>query len=117
MGLRKWWKANREGSLATRRSTAINDDQTMIAAQVPEIAGMSPVEGMAYALQQIEHWNRLCTPGQAAELAGRLAASNESWQAEGLTMPYWGNLWVLRNYQAELGQDVPAVAPPVQEPQ
>jgi hypothetical protein len=91
----------------------MNDDQKLIAQQVPELAGMSDVDGMAYVTGQIAEWNKNCTPEQAATLAGRLLASNESFESEGLTMPYWGNLWVLRTYQTELGYDVPQVAPHV----
>src|SRR3546814_12100120 len=98
---------------ANRRSVALNDDQVLIAQQVPELAGMSDVQGMAYVLEQIEDWNKICTPEQAATFSGRLMASNESFNAEGLTMPYWGNLWALRTYQTELGMDVPKVAPSV----
>ncbi len=74
---------------------------------------MSDVEGMAYVLKQIEEWNKGCTQEQATTFAGRLLASNDAWSADGLTMPYWGNLWVLRNYQRELGHAVPHVAPPM----
>jgi hypothetical protein len=112
MGLRSWWKREREQEESIRRSLALNDDQDLIAVQVPELAGMSDTEGMAYTLQQIEEWNKSCTPEHAAELAARLAASNEAWNGKNMTMPYWGNLWVLRTYQASLGLKVPAVAPP-----
>lgn len=112
MGLVSWWRASRERAAAARRSLAINDDQDLIAQQVPELAGMSDVEGMAHVLKQIEEWNKTCSQEEAATFAGRLLASNDAWTADGLTMPYWGNLWVLRNYQRELGRDVPHVAPP-----
>lgn len=113
MGLLSWWKRSRERAEANRRSLAINDDKELIEQQVPELVGMTDVEGMAYVLQQIEEWNKSCTPEQAATFAGRLMASNKSFADEGLTMPYWGNLWVLRTYQTALGYDVPRVAPPV----
>lgn len=112
MGLRRWWRENREKAEVTRRSVALNSDQRLIAEQVPELTGMNDVEGMAYVMQQIQQWNAICTEEQAATLAGRLKASNESFEADGLAMPYWGNLWVLRTYQRSLGFDVPAVAPP-----
>lgn len=51
MGLRSWWRKNREGAADTRRSLAINDDQELIAAQVPELVGLSDVQGMAYVMQ------------------------------------------------------------------
>lgn len=113
MSLRSWWQQSRKRAAATRLSVAINQDQELIAQQVPELAGMTDVEGMAYVLQQIDKWNETCTPEQATTLAGRLMASNESFDAEGLTMPYWASLWTLRTYQAELGYDVPKVAPAV----
>lgn len=113
MGLRQWWAKQREAAALTRQSLALNDDKELIAQQVPELIGMSDVEGMAYTLEQIRQWNLTCSPDQAATLASRLATSNEAFKADGLTMPYWGNLWVLRTLQAELGYDVPAVAPPV----
>lgn len=114
MGLRSWWRANRERAAAARRSLAINDDQELVARQVPELAGMTDVEGMAYVLRQVDEWNKHCTEEQAITFADRLIASNEAWEAEGLTMPFWGNLWVLRTYQSELGYDVPKVAPKAQ---
>lgn len=113
MGLRQWWAKQREAAALTRQSLALNDDKELIAQQVPELIGMSDVEGMAYTLEQIRQWNLTCSPDQAATLASRLAATNEAFKADGLTMPYWGNLWVLRTLQAELGYVVPAVAPPV----
>lgn len=113
MGLRSWWQGNRERAAKTRQSVAWNTDQELIAQQVPELAGMSDVEGMAYVLRQIDEWSKTCTQEEAATLAGRLVASTESFSAEGLTMPYWANLWVLRTYQAALGHDVPRVAPQV----
>src|SRR3546814_10744249 len=66
---------------------------------------MSDVQGMAYVLEQLEDWNKICTPEPAATFSGRLMASNESFNAEGMTIPYWGNLWALRTYQTELGMD------------
>lgn len=113
MGLRSWWRESRERAAATRGSLAINDDQELISQQVPELTGMSDVQGMAYVMRQIDEWNLTCTPEQAATFAGRLLVSNESFKAEGLTMPYWGSLWVLRTYQTELGYDVLQVAPSV----
>src|SRR3546814_8242018 len=86
MGLLEWWRRNREQADANRRSVALNDDQVLIAQQVPELAGMSDVQGMAYVLEQIEDWNKICTPEQAATFSGRLMASNESFNAEGLTI-------------------------------
>lgn len=113
MGLRQWWAKQCEAVALTRQSLALNDDKELITQQVPELIGMSDVEGMAYTLEQIRQWNLTCSPDQAVTLASRLAASNEAFKADGLIMPYWGNLWVLRTLQAELGYDVPAVAPPV----
>lgn len=114
MGLLDWWRASREKAELTRRSIAINDDQEAIQEHVPELTGMTDVEGMAYTMRQIDEWNATFSQEEAATFAGRLMASNDSWNDQGLTMPYWSNLWVLRTYQAELGRDVPAVSPPRQ---
>lgn len=111
MGVREWWTRRREAAALTRLSLALNDNAELIAQQVPELVGMSDVEGMAYTLEQIRQWNLTCTTEESLTLAFRLAASNDSFKQDGLTMPYWGNLWVLRTFQAELGKDVPAVAP------
>lgn len=113
MGWRNWWRDSRERVAGTRRSLAIDDDQELISTQVPELVGMSDVQGMAYVLAQIQEWNSSCTKAEATAFAGRLLASNDAWTANGMTMPYWGNLWVLRTYQRELGYDVPRVAPPI----
>jgi len=115
MGLLGWWRAGRERAEGTRRSLAINSDQELIAAQVPELAGMSEVEGMAYVMRQIYDWNKSCSIDEASIFAQRLQSSGESWKSDGLTMPYWGNLWVLRNYQQELRRKAPSVAQPVNE--
>lgn len=113
MGLRNWWKRNREQSASDRLSLEINSDQDAISTQVPELQGMTEVERMAYVMQQIQDWGRLCTSEEAAEFRQRLGSSNAAWEADGLIMPYWGNLWVLRTYQAQLGLPVPQVAPSV----
>lgn len=107
MGLLSWWRESRERAERTRQSLAMNDDQDAIAEHVPELAGMTEVEGMAYVMRQIQDWNATCSQEEAATFAGRLQASNASWAEQGLTMPYWGNLWILRTYQAELGRDAP----------
>lgn len=83
--------------------------------QVPELAGMDDVEGMAYVLRQVDIWNETATPERAAVFAGRLMASNQAFIDEDAVMPYWGNLWVLRTYQAELGIDAPRVSAQVRE--
>src|SRR3546814_2070454 len=82
MGLLEWWRRNREQADANRRSVALNDDQVLIAQQVPELAGMSDVQGMAYVLEQIEDWNKICTPEQAATFSGRLMARSEEHTSE-----------------------------------
>lgn len=113
MRWRDWWRERQERAAATRRSVELNGDHQLIAQQVPELTGMGDVQGMAYVLRQIDIWNETCTPERAATLASRLRASTASFEAEGLTMPFWGNLWVLRTYQKELGHDVPDFAPQV----
>jgi hypothetical protein len=114
MGLRSWWRSNRAHAANVRRSLAINDDQELIAVQVPELSGMSDVEGMAYTLQQINEWKATASPEQIAEFSRRGRESMAAFEKDGLTMPYWGSLWILRTYQKSLGLDAPAVAPPVQ---
>jgi hypothetical protein len=66
---------------------------------------------MAYTLREIEKWKPTATPEQWSEIQRRQTASIASFEADGLIMPYWGNLWLLRTYQRELGLDVPWVAP------
>ncbi|MXP43069.1 hypothetical protein [Allopontixanthobacter sediminis] len=75
---------------------------------------MSEVEGMAHTLQAIDGFHQACAPDESIEFRRRLLGSQEAFKADGLTMPYWGSLWVLRTYQAQLGMDAPAVAPPVE---
>ena len=113
MGLRNWWDERQKRSASVSKSLQLNRDQTLVANQVPELAGMGEVEAMAYTFEQIEQWNAVCTKAQATELALRLVGSNASFETEGLTMPFWANLWVLRTYQAELGMDAPNVAPQI----
>lgn len=110
MGLKDWWQARKVTASAQRSSLALNADQGLIGLNVPELLGMSDVEGMAYVLQQIEAWNHQCSQEEAVTFVARLQASKEAWDSEGLTMPYWGNLWILRNLQAELGWEVPTVS-------
>lgn len=117
MGLRSWWRKRQEQATSTRRSLEINSNQDLIATQVPELAGMSEVAGMAYVLAQIKEWKSLCSAEEAVILAQRLQSSHQQWEDDGLTMPYWGNLWVLRNLQRELGYEAPLVALPVSESQ
>jgi len=95
-----------------RENVQANTDQELIAEHVPELLDMSDVDGMAYVLRQIEHWNNECTLAEAKEFTLRLAASQKSWDDDGLVMPYWGNLWVLRTYQKSLGHDAPYTSPP-----
>ena len=113
MGLGSWWRSKREAARARAENMGLNTDQEVIAQQVPELVGMSDVEGMAYVFRQLDEWNKNVTEDQAIELAGRLIASNRAWEEDGKIMPYWGNLWVLRTYQAELGILAPTVAPDV----
>jgi hypothetical protein len=110
MGFKDWWQTRKAVAAAERSSLALNTDQGLIELNVPELLGMSDVEGMAYVLQQIQAWNQQCSPEEAATFVARLQASTEAWASEGLTMPYWGNLWILRNLQAELGWEVPTVS-------
>ncbi len=108
MGLRNWWNASREKAAVARCFSDINEDQVLIEAQVPELAGMTSVQGIAHSLQQFIEWNSTCTTQDAAEVAGRVAASCESLRAQGLPVPYWCDLWVLRRYQAASAVERPA---------
>ena len=103
MWLRQWWESRKEAAALTRRSLELNGDKALIAQHLLEFTGMSGVEGMAYTLEQARLWNLACTKAEAQTFVGRLAASNEAFKADGLTMPYWGNLWVLPTLQAEIG--------------
>lgn len=115
MGILDWWREKREQDARTRKSIELARDEELIAAQVPELTSMNEVERMAFILEEIENWNKICTPIQAAKFEQDLLESNEVWEREGLIMPYWGNLWVLRSVQRDLGLDVPWVAPPARE--
>ena len=111
MGLRLWWNTQRERARLTRQSLAWNDDHELMASQVPELSGMTDVQGMAYAMQQIDAWKAICSPEERNEFSRRGRESIASFEREGLTMPYWGTLWILRTFQKSLGLDVPEVAP------
>lgn len=113
MGLRSWWQANREQAARARRSLALNDDQELIAQQVPELVGMTDVQGMAYTLQQVDQWKATASAEQLSEFFRRGHESMAAFERDGLIMPYWGSLWILRTYQKSLGLDVPTVASPV----
>lgn len=115
MGISSWWKAKRAASQALAANLALNSDQNVIAEQVPELLGMSDVEGMDYTLRTLREWRSTATAEHAQELNRRLQVSQEAWKEGALTMPYWGNLWVLRTYQADLGEDAPHVAPRLED--
>lgn len=111
MGLSDWWRARKQRDAAISRSLALNDDEELIAFQVPELRGMTQIDGMAHTLHEIRSWRAAATTEQNAELDRRLQGSNSTFAADGFTMPYWGNLWVLRTYQRSLNLDAPSVAP------
>lgn len=90
-----------------------SQDPAVIASQVPELAGMTDVQGMAYTLEQVRNWRASVPVELGAELDQRLRDSQKGFTDIGLVMPYWGNLWVLRTYQRSLGLNVPEVAPVV----
>lgn len=110
MSIRNWLQVRKERAEKRRINLELNSNQQIIAEKVPELIGLSEVDGMAYVLQQIQRWNKTCSEIEAAILSERLEQSNFEWQSEGLIMPYWGNLWVLRTYQTELGHDIPVAA-------
>ena len=101
MGLRSWLAGvlGRIAAYSFDRQVEAN----VMAAQVPELAGMTEAEAMTYVLDQIHLWNAKCTPGQSAELAGRIAASKAVFERQGSHMPFWWSLWVLRTHQRRFG--------------
>ena len=110
MGLRYWWLGTgKRPGLGIAEAAA--RDPAFVASKVPELKGMSDVQGIAYTFREIERWRSTASPKEWDELKRRQARSAAPFQAEGLTLPYWGNLWLLRTYQRELGQDAPWVAP------
>ena len=102
MSIRGWWNARKAKSERTQMSVDINEDEDAISLMAPEVAGMGFVRGGAFVLKALDEFNQGCTHEQSLELAARLIASQESWQSEGLTMPYWGSLVVLRKLQSEI---------------
>lgn len=102
MGLLGWWRARKERQALVRESVRISEDPAAIAEHAPELVGMSFVEGGAYIMRAIDEFNETATPEQSAMFAGRLIASQQAWADDGLTMPYWANLWILRTLQTEL---------------
>ncbi len=104
MGIRDWLASRKARAEQTKKSVEINEDEALIRENAPEIAGMGFVEGGAFILKQQDNFRASCTTDQAQELNRRLKESNASWEAEDLTMPYWGTLVVLRTYQAELNE-------------
>jgi hypothetical protein len=102
MRILDWWTARKRKIERTKRSGAISDDEALIAQHAPELTGMGFVDGGAFILDQIDTFNKTATPEQSLELTARLQASHVSWEEEGLTMPYWANLVVLRRLQADI---------------
>lgn len=100
--LKDRFAANRERNEANRRSIALSEDEALSAEHAPEVAGMGFANGGAFVLSAINEWKVGASQAELQEFARRLQASQASWTAEGLTMPWWGNLKVLRDYQAEL---------------
>ena len=110
MGLRNWWAGVRQRPALSPIEAAARNP-ALIASQVPELAGMPELEGMAYTFREIERWRSTASPKEWRELQRRRGKSIAYSEAKGLVMPYWGDLWLLRTYQRQLGQDVPWVAP------
>ncbi len=102
MGIREWLRVRQRRIELTRRSVDLSNDERLIAENAPELSGMGFVKGAAFVLEQIDEFNKTATEAHSIELAGRLLASNRSWEADGLAMPYWGNLVVLRRLQADI---------------
>lgn len=100
--LRDKLASTREQNEANRRSVELSEDEGLIAEHAPEVAGMGFVDGGAFILRAIKEWQATASQAELHEFARRLQASQASWTAEGLTMPWWGNLKVLRDYEADL---------------
>ena len=110
MGQRKWWANVRRGPALSALEAATRNP-VFIASQVPELAGMPVLEGMVHTSREIEHWRSTASPQEWQELQRKRSKAVAYSVAKGLAMPYWGDLWLLRTYQRELGQDVPWVSP------
>jgi hypothetical protein len=104
------WQRWRVKAAADRLSMKINDDVELRAHYTPELIGMSDVEGMAHTLEQANVWKAECSPEDLQEWGLFAGALHDQWVANGLTMPYWANLWALRTIQRRLGFKVPPVA-------
>ena len=110
MGLKSWWAGSKERASQNRQQQSFANPQ-LIASQVPELTGMSFVDGAAHTLEETEAWRQTASEQEWAEVQRRQLETIATFEAEGVVMPYWGNLWLLRTYQRELGLDVPWVAP------
>jgi hypothetical protein len=102
MGFAAWWSESRRRAEFAQCALEMSCDAGAIARLAPEVAGMSAVRGAAYVLQRIAIFQESSTPAQARMLAARLLEVRQVWEGQGLPMPYWGNLAVLRTLQAEI---------------
>jgi hypothetical protein len=97
-----WWSESRKRAEFAQRALDMSCDAGAIARLAPEVAGMSAARGAAYVCQRIAIFQESSTSAQARMLAARLLEARQVWEGQGLPMPYWGNLAVLRTLQAEI---------------
>jgi hypothetical protein len=107
MGIIAWWSERTK-----RAPQEAQCDENAIARLAPELSGMALVEGASHVRHKLEVFQESCTPAQAKILTSRLLASRQIWEAQGLAMPYWGTLVVLRTLQAEIAAQSVTLAPP-----
>ena len=78
-------------------------DQDAIARDAPELAGMTLAQGAEIILKEIDLFEAQHSPEQTNELFKRLRNTrHSSWKHEGRRMGWWGNLVVLRRFEAEI---------------
>jgi hypothetical protein len=119
MGFAAWWNGYRRRASLAQHALEMTCDARAMTRMAPEIAGMSAAQGGRYVRQRIAIFQECGTPGEAATLATRLSQAQRMWEGQGLPMPYWGDLVVLRTLQAEiavLSPDHAAPAPPARHP-
>jgi hypothetical protein len=115
MGISAWWNERMRRVGSAQRTPETDNDQRAIARLAPEVWGMNFVAGAAYVLDKVMIFQESCTPAQAKIFTSRLSESRRLWEAQELTMPYWGNLAVLRTLQGEIAAQ--AIRPTAAESQ
>jgi hypothetical protein len=108
MAIVAWWIGRDRRAL----TAPCPDDEQAINRHAPEVAGMDPAKAAAFVRSSLALFHEGCLPIQEKILAAWLSDARRVWQAQGLAMPYWGNLVVLRSLQAEIAlQTLPEEAP------